>query len=90
MTRAIKAVILARVSTEEQEKGYSIDAQLHRLEQYCQRKELKVIETYTVVESSTNGDRKQFNDMLAFVKRQRECIAIVADKVDRVQRSFKV
>ncbi len=89
MTRATKAVILARVSTEEQEKGYSIDAQLHRLEQYCQRKELEVIETYTVVESSTNGERKQFNQMLTFVKRQRQCIAIVADKVDRVQRSFK-
>ena len=88
-SRATKAVILARVSTEEQEKGYSIDAQLHRLQEYCERKELKPIESFTVVESSTNGERKQFNQMLTFVKKQRECIAIVADKVDRVQRSFK-
>lgn len=89
MNRAAKAVILARVSTEEQEKGYSIDAQLHRLRQYCERKELEIIETFTVVESSTNGERKQFNEMLTFVKRQKQCIAVVADKVDRVQRSFK-
>ena len=88
-SRATKAVILARVSTEEQEKGYSIDAQLHRLKEYCERKELKPIQSFTVVESSTNGERKQFNQMLTFVKKQRECIAIVADKVDRVQRSFK-
>lgn len=88
-TRATKAVILARVSTEEQEKGYSIDAQLHRLQEYCQRKELNTIQSFTVVESSTNGERKQFNQMLAYVKKQKECIAIVADKVDRVQRGFK-
>ena len=48
-SRATKAVILARVSTEEQEKGYSIDAQLHRLQEYCERKELKPIESFTVV-----------------------------------------
>jgi site-specific DNA recombinase len=89
MSRAKKAVILARVSTEEQEKGYSIDAQLHRLKEYCLRKELEVIESFTVVESSTRGERKQFHEMMTFVKRQKECIAVVADKVDRVQRSFK-
>ena len=89
MNRATKAVILARVSTEEQEKGYSIDAQLHRLKQYCERKELEIIESFTVVESSTTGERKQFHEMMTFVKRQKQCIAVVADKVDRVQRSFK-
>lgn len=89
MTKATKAVILARVSTDEQEKGYSIDAQLHRLKEYCARKELEVIESFTVVESSTRGERKQFNEMMTFVKRQKQCIAVVADKVDRVQRSFK-
>lgn len=89
MTKATKAVILARVSTDEQEKGYSIDAQLHRLKEYCARKELEVIESFTVVESSTRGERKQFHEMMTFVKRQKQCIAVVADKVDRVQRSFK-
>ena len=32
MIKANKAVILARVSTKEQEQGYSIDAQKQRLE----------------------------------------------------------
>jgi site-specific DNA recombinase len=40
---ATKAIILARVSSREQEDGYSIDAQKHRLEEYCKYKNLEVI-----------------------------------------------
>lgn len=87
--RAEKAVILARVSSKEQEAGYSIDAQLHRLDEYCTRRNLDVIERFTLTESSTRGDRKCFNDMIAYIKKQRGPIALVADKVDRVQRSFR-
>ena len=84
-----KAVILARVSTKEQEEGYSITAQKHRLQHYCERKALEIIHTFEVVESSTNGDRKDFMRMIDFIRKQQGCIALVADKVDRVQRSFK-
>lgn len=86
---ASKAVILTRVSSKEQEEGYSIDAQKHRLQIYCERKQLSVIKVFELVESSTQGDRKNFMAMIKYVKSQRETIAIVADKVDRVQRSFK-
>ena len=84
-----KAIILARVSTKEQEEGYSIAAQKHRLQQYCERKGLEVVRTFEVVESSTQGDRRDFMQMIEFIRKQRECVALVADKVDRVQRSFK-
>ena len=88
-TAATNAVILTRVSSKEQEDGYSIEAQKHRLQLYCGRRNLKVLKVFELVESSTQGDRKQFMEMLKFVKGHREPIAIVADKVDRVQRSFK-
>ena len=83
------AVILARVSSKEQEEGYSIDAQKHRLEQYCLRKNLQVLKAFEITESSTTGDRKKFMEMIAFVKKQKQPVALVADKVDRVQRSFR-
>lgn len=86
---ARKAVILTRVSSREQEDGYSIDAQKHRLELYCLRRKLDVIKTFEITESSTQGDRHKFMSMIKFIKGQRETIALVADKVDRVQRSFK-
>lgn len=85
----MKAVILARVSTKEQEDGHSINAQTQRLREYCQRKNLRVIRTFELVESSTRGERKEFKAMLEFVQNQNETIAIVADAVDRVQRGFK-
>ncbi|MBI1425823.1 MAG: recombinase family protein, partial [Gammaproteobacteria bacterium] len=87
--QARQAIILTRVSSKEQEEGYSIDAQRHRLETYCNRRGLDVIRIFELVESSTSGDRRQFMAMIKFVKSQKQPIAIVADKVDRVQRSFK-
>jgi site-specific DNA recombinase len=42
-----------------------------------------------LVESSTRGERKEFAAMLAFAQAQNETVAIVADAVDRFQRSFK-
>jgi site-specific DNA recombinase len=85
----MKAIILSRVSTKEQEEGYSIAAQRQRLVEYCARKSLDVIKSFELVESSTRGERKEFVAMLEFAKAQNETIAIVADAVDRFQRSFK-
>ena len=85
----MKAVILTRVSTKMQEEGLSLAAQSSRLLEYAQRKDLEVIKTFEIIESSTRGDRKHFMEMINFCKRQKETIAIVADTVDRVQRSFK-
>lgn len=84
----MKAVILARVSTREQEEGHSIDAQINRLRNYCERKELSIIKEFILVESSTRGDRPEFYKMIDYIKQQKEKIALVCDKVDRLQRSF--
>ncbi len=85
----MKAVILARVSTAEQEEGHSVDAQVDRLREYCQRRNLDVVQVFRIVESSTKGKRKEFHAMLDFVKAQPGTVAVVADAVDRVQRGFK-
>ena len=40
----MKAVIFARVSTQEQETdGHSIDAQIAKLREYCARNSLEII-----------------------------------------------
>ena len=84
--KATKAIILARVSTKEQEEGHSIDAQKYRLIEYCERKNLEIIKVFSIIESSSRGDRKLFMEMIKFAKTQRETIAVVADKVDCTQR----
>ena len=85
----MKAIVLARVSTKEQEEGHSIAAQRQRLVEYSVRKGLNVVRTFELVESSTRGERKEFVAMLDFAKSHKETVAIVADAVDRFQRSFK-
>ncbi|MCM1293932.1 MAG: recombinase family protein, partial [Muribaculaceae bacterium] len=84
-----QAVIFSRVSTKEQEQGASIDAQLAGNRAYCRRNGLQILSEFTITESSTRGDRKLFKEMLAFVKRQSCPVAIVANCVDRILRSFE-
>ena len=85
----MRAIILARVSGVEQGKTTSLRAQIKRLREYCSKKELFIIKEHTIIESSTQGKRKQFYDILEGIKRGTEVIALVADAVDRVQRDFK-
>jgi site-specific DNA recombinase len=75
----MKAVILSRVSTNEQQDGHSIAAQQARLREYCKRKNLDIIKEFKIVESSTRGNRKDFYEMLEFAKRQKEIVAIWHD-----------
>ena len=84
-----QAVIFARVSSEEQKKGASIDAQIKTVVDYCNNHNFKRLETFSIVESSTNGGRKKFYEMLEFVKQQKHKTAIVVNCVDRLQRGYK-
>lgn len=55
-----QAVIFARVSSEEQARGASIDAQLKSVQGYCISHKFKILETFSIVESSTRGGRTLF------------------------------
>jgi site-specific DNA recombinase len=85
----MKAILLARVSSKEQEEGQSIPAQERRLREYAERKGLVVEEIFKITESSTKDTRKEFEKILERIRKSRETIALVADTIDRVQRSFK-
>ena len=86
----MKAIILARVSTEEQmNEGQSIPAQLARAREHAKRKELEVISEYQFDESSTKDRRKKFDEVISQIKKSKEEIALIVETVDRLQRSFK-
>jgi DNA invertase Pin-like site-specific DNA recombinase len=62
----MKAIILARVSTEEQrEAGNSLPAQVKRLEDYCARKAFKIIKKYSFDESAYKNKRDEFDKILS-------------------------
>ncbi len=88
----MKAVILARVSTEEQkEAGNSLPAQVDRLHAYVKRKpELKFDCEYIFDESAYKDTRKEFDAVVAYLVAQKETTALCCDKVDRLSRDFLV
>lgn len=90
--QAGKAITIARVSTDEQEE-YSPAAQNSRMQDYCKRHNLDVLSSHEITESSTRGERKGFIRIIdqasKTAKKLREPVAIITDKVDRLQRGFK-
>lgn len=85
----MKAILLARVSSREQQEGMSIPSQERRLREYSERKGLVIDQVFAITESSTKDTRKEFQKILDIIKRTKTTIALVADTIDRVQRSFK-
>ena len=88
----MKAIILARVSTEEQkEAGNSLPAQQERLRQYIKRNtRLELIKEFVFDESAYKEHRKEFDKIIAYIIEQKEIVALCCDKVDRLSRDFLV
>lgn len=86
----IKAVIYARVSSKEQEEtGYSLEAQEKLLRDYANHKDLELTKVYRVTESASGKQiRKTFIDMLDYVAKNKINI-ILCEKIDRLTRNLK-
>lgn len=82
----MKAIILARVSDKNQDSN---EAQLSRIIAYAKDKGLEEWKVIKLKESSTRGDREKFQEIIEIIKKSKETIALVADTIDRVQRSFR-
>lgn len=87
----MKAIILSRVSSKDQEDGQSIPAQTRRLTEYVEKKQLELWKAVEITESSTKDSRKKFEAVLETITKSKfvEPIALVVETVDRLQRSFK-
>ena len=86
----MKAIILARVSTEEQMiEGQSIPAQLGRARDYANKKGFEIQSEHQFEESSTKDQRKKFDLVINEIKRSKEKVALIVETVDRLQRGFK-
>lgn len=86
---AAKAIIISRVSTKrQQESGYSLTGQTSDSKEYCADNNLEILKIYEFPESATTGKRKKFMEAINFAASQKEIIAVVADKICRLQRSF--
>ena len=86
----LKAVIYCRVSSREQEEtGYSLDAQEQFLKEYADKNGYEVAKLYKVTESASKWQlRKTLNEMLAYAEKHGVKV-ILGEKIDRLTRSLK-
>ncbi len=88
--KPLQCIIYARVSSKEQEEtGYSLDAQENLLATYAQKQGYKVAKTFKITESASGKQiRKMFNDMMIYTTKHSVPI-ILCEKIDRLTRNLK-
>ena len=85
-----KAVIYARVSSKEQEReGFSIPAQLKLLREYALRNDFSVVNEFIDIETAKTSGRQNFDAMVRFFTKNRDCRAVLVEKTDRLYRNFR-
>jgi DNA invertase Pin-like site-specific DNA recombinase len=84
------AVLYARVSSREQEQeGYSIQAQLKLLRAYAAKNGFEVVDEFIDIETAKSIGRKRFGEMVKFVGKSMNCRTILVEKTDRLYRNFE-
>ena len=69
-----RAVIMSRVSSDEQAKGFSLGVQFEQLTNYCKRKDIEVVAHYKEDHSAKNFNRPEFQNFLRFAKKNKNTI----------------
>jgi len=85
-----KCILYCRVSSKEQEdKGYSLEAQEKLLKDYAGRNDFSIAKIYKISESASGKlIRKTFSEMLVYVKKNGFNILLV-EKIDRLTRNLR-
>jgi DNA invertase Pin-like site-specific DNA recombinase/chorismate mutase len=86
----MQAVIYARVSSREQEQeGYSIQAQLKLLRAYAAKNGFEIVREFVDIETAKTTGRKEFGEMAKFLAKSPTCRTILVEKTDRLYRNFE-
>ena len=82
------AVIYTRVSDSSQEDNTSLGTQKRTCEDFAQKKGFTIMEYFGGThESAKTDDRKEFNNMISYVKRSKSVTYIIVYSIDRFSRS---
>ena len=66
----MKAVVLARVSTKEQEEtGHSLPAQIESLRKYADKKNFEIVKEFCFSESAGPKIRRKFEEVLEYIRK---------------------
>jgi Site-specific recombinases, DNA invertase Pin homologs len=85
-----KAIILSRVSTKDQQRlGSSLEAQNLKSKQYAQKLNFDVVKIFSFSESAGPKIRKKFEELLEYLRKNKDVRNIIAENVDRITRNFR-
>ena len=86
----MRAALYARVSTEDQAKeGFSLDAQIKRLEAYCKVRGWDIADRYVDEGySGRNTDRPEYNRMMSDMEGWDLILVLKMDRIHRNSRNF--
>lgn len=90
------AVTYIRVSSkEQQQEGFSLDAQLKLLNDYARNNNIQILNTYMDVETAKCAGRTDFGHLVQFLKSQQvlpsgshRCQTVLVEKTDRFYRNM--
>ena len=86
----IAAVLYARVSSKDQEReGFSIPAQLKFNREYARKNDFQIVREFIDIETAKTAGRKQFDEMVRFLKQTPSCRVLIVEKTDRLYRNFR-
>ena len=83
-----RGVSYARVSSKEQELGYSIPAQQELFRPYESKLNLSVV-SFSDVETAKTVGRPGFNAMVSYLRNNPDCRVLLVEKTDRLYRNLK-
>jgi DNA invertase Pin-like site-specific DNA recombinase len=83
------AVMYVRVSSKEQEQGFSIPAQRQLLNEYAEREGIHVVQEFEDVETAKRASRTAFGEMVTFLSKNASCRILLVEKTDRLYRNIK-
>ena len=83
------AVIMSRVSSEEQAKGYSLDVQLDQLTNHCKKNNIYVVKHFKEDHSAKDFNRPEFQKFLVYAKNNKQNIdLLLVTSWDRFSRNI--
>lgn len=85
-----KAIIYARVSTDEQaEKGYSREEQLTRMQRFCATENINIAAEFLEDHSAKTFNRPEFNKLMQLLKAKKlQADTLIVTKIDRFTRNL--
>jgi site-specific DNA recombinase len=83
-----KAILYVRVSTDEQNNGYSPADQKARLEKYCENNKIDIVKIYHEDESAKDFNRPEWKKIITYLKKNRGVVDLMLFiKWDRFSRN---